>query len=202
MLVAFREWAGEDWLAAHNAAFDAGVLGFEYSRHGLTPPPGVFLDSLKLARKHIPESIDHKLETLCQHLDLEEGPHHRALSDAVYCWMVIAECIARQSADGPPTLVELLAQCGRPRTIESAFPIPPRPARRLRPLVEAVEREGEVILVYGESDDSPARLAVRPRFLYQRKKISYLEAECRRSSTLKTYRLDRIQQVLPAEEVR
>ena len=82
VLEAFREWAGESWLAAHNANFDAEVLGFEYARQGMTPPPGVFIDSLTLARKLIPESIDHKLVTLCQHLELEEGPHHRALSDA------------------------------------------------------------------------------------------------------------------------
>ena len=198
VLESFREWAGDAFLAAHNANFDATVLGYEYSRAELEPPPGVFLDSLPLARKEIPESIDHKLETLCQHLELEEGPHHRALSDAVYCWMVLEECAQRIAAEAgaPPSFAELAARCGAPLTITSAMPRPPRMARRLRP-IEAALRDGEdVVLVYGESEESTARLGVRPRFLFQRKQVGYLEAECMRSATLKTYRLDRVQKVL------
>jgi DNA polymerase III epsilon subunit family exonuclease len=197
VLAAFRDWAGDDWLAAHNAPFDATVLAFEYARCGEPPPPGVFLDSLKLARKLIPESIDHKLDTLCQHLDLEEGPHHRALSDAVYCWKVIEECLARQEDNGTsPSLTDLLSLCGGPLTIAGSTPPPPRPTRRLRPLVEAVKSGEDVILVYGEGDQHPVSLPVRPRFLYQRRKAGYMEAECQRSATLKTYRLDRVQRVL------
>jgi len=198
VLEEFRAWAGESWLASHNASFDAGVLAFEHARHGLTPPPGVFLCSLALSRKLIPESIDHKLTTLCQHLELEEGPHHRALSDAVYAWEVIAECVERLVQEGGerPGPAELAARCGAPLTIEGAFPIAPRLQRRLRPL-EAATRDGiEVTLVYGEGEESPAQLTVRPRFLYRRNKNGYLEAECQRSGTLKTYRLDRVQKVL------
>ena len=197
VLTAFRDWAGEGWLAAHNAPFDAGVLGYEHARHGLTPPPGIFIDSLILARKHVPESIDHKLVTLCQHLELEEGPHHRALSDAVYCWMVIAECMERM--DGEPSWAELANQCGAPLTIEGSLPRPPRINRRLRPLEEAVRTGAELTLLYGESDQSPTQLGVRPRFLFQRNKTGYLEAECLRSYTLKTYRLDRVHKVLPRD---
>lgn len=199
VLESFREWAGDAWFAAHNANFDASVLGFEYLRHGMQPPPGVFIDSLTLARKAIPESIDHKLETLCQHLELEEGPHHRALSDAVYCWMVVAECMERIEAEtgAEPTWAELAGRCGAPLTIEAAEPRAPRLARRLRPLEHALRDDDEITLLYGEGNASPARLGVRPRFLYQRKQVGYLEAECLRSATLKTYRLDRVQKVLP-----
>lgn len=204
VLEEFREWVGDSWLAAHNANFDAEVLGFEYARHGMSPPPGVFIDSLTLARKLIPESIDHKLVTLCQHLELEEGPHHRALSDAVYCWMVIEECIERieQEADEPIGLAELAGRCGAPLTIESAQPRLPRMARRLRPLESALDGETELTLLYGEGKESPARLDVRPRFLFQRKKIGYLEGECLRSGTLKTYRLDRVQKVITTSTTR
>jgi len=196
VLLAFRDWAGDDWLAAHNAAFDARVLGYEYARHQITPPTGVFLDSLKLARRWIPESFDHKLDTLCQHLDLEEGPHHRALSDAVYCWKVIEECLARQGEQGGGGLSELLDQCGAPLTIAGSFPKAPLPSRRLRPLFEAIDCGAEVTLVYGDGVERPVHLPVRPRFLFQRRRVGYLEAECRRSDTLKTYRLDRVHRVL------
>lgn len=200
VLARFREWAGEDNFAAHNARFDAGVLGFEFARLGMTPPPGVFIDTLTLARKHIPESHDHKLDTLTQHLDLEEGPHHRALSDAVYCWMVLAECIERLGGPDQVGPHELLAQCGAPLTIESAAPAAPRTKTRLRPLEHATRDQTEVVLVYGEKQDTPAELPVAPRFLYQRHKTGYLEAVCQRSGTLKTYRLDRIYKVLPSPQ--
>ena len=183
-------------MAAHHASFDARVLGFEYARHGLRPPPGVFLDSLKLSRRHIPEAIDHKLDTLCQHLDLEEGPHHRALSDAVYCWKVIEECLARLREKDGGGLTELLDQSGGPLTIAASFPRSPSPSRRLRPLFEAIEGRHEVTLVYGDGEEHPVHLPVRPRFLFQRRRVGYLEAECQRSDMLKTYRLDRVRQVL------
>lgn len=196
VLEEFREWAGDDNLAAHNARADASVLGFEYARHGLTPPPGMFIDSLTLARKHIPEAFDHKLATLCQHLDLEEGPRHRALSDAVYCWMVIAECIERQGGPEAASIGQLLSQCGAPLTMESAFPAPPRIKARHRPLELAISDEREVTLVYGEQLDHPAHLTVAPRFLYQRHKTGYLEAVCTKTGTLKTYRLNRVHKIL------
>ena len=57
----FEEWAGDAWLCAHNAGFDARVLGFEHARTGAPVPKTPFLCTLKLARRHIPESPDHKL---------------------------------------------------------------------------------------------------------------------------------------------
>jgi DNA polymerase III epsilon subunit-like protein len=195
-LIAFREWAGEDLLAAHNARFDAGVLGFEYARADLTPPPGAFIDSLQLARKHIPEAFDHKLDTLCQHLDLEEGPHHRALSDAVYCWMVIDECINRQGGPEAVSFENLRGQCGALLTCDRATPRAPRINRRLRPIEHALQDEADIVLVYGDTRQAPINLAVTPRFLYQRHKTGYLEGICHKTGTLKTYRLDRVHKVL------
>lgn len=200
VLEQFREWAGESWFAAHNAGFDSKVLAYEHARLGMTPPPGVFIDSLTLSRKYIPESIDHKLVTLCQHLEFEDGPHHRALADAVYCWMVIEECMERIAEDGAlPTWAELAAKCGSPLTIESAEPRAPRISQRLRALERATRCESELTLLYGEEQRTPTHLGVRPKFLYQRHKTGYLEAECLRSNTLKTYRLDRVQKVLPRD---
>ena len=68
---------------------------------------------------------------------------------------------------------------------------------RLRPLAQAVREQGEVTLLYGGAESSvPSSLPVMPRLLYERHKKSYLEAECIRTGTLKTYLLDRIQKVL------
>src|SRR5438046_2653296 len=91
----FVRFIGDDWLAAHSAAFDANVLGFEAARHGIELPPSPLLDTVKIARRLISEAGDHKLETLTQHLELDVDVHHRALADAVSCWKVLEECVAR-----------------------------------------------------------------------------------------------------------
>lgn len=197
VLAEFAAWAGRDWLAAHNAPFDARVLAFEYARAGLDPPPGPFLDTLKLARRHLPDSPDHRLETLRQMLELEEGPAHRALPDAVYCWQVLEAIVERRGGGFDPA--GLLTECGAPLTIPASFPAPPRLPRRLRPLAEALRAGGEVTILYGEDETAPAPIALRPRFLYASQGKGYLEAECLASGTLKTYRLDRVRRVLSGD---
>lgn len=195
VLPEFSEWAGDDWFAAHSAGFDSRVLGFEYHRAGLEAPPGFFVDSLDLARKHIPEASDHRLETLCQVLDLEEGEHHRALVDAVWCWKVVEECLERAGGLEAASLADHLAGRGRPLTIAGRGPSPPRLSSRLRPL-ERAAADGELVTVlYGDGSGSPSPLEVLPRMLYDHKGVGYLEAECQRSGLLKTYRLDRVRKV-------
>jgi len=197
VLTRFGEWAGDDWLAAHNSGADAHVLGFEYARHGLTDEPtGPFLDSLALARKHIPESPDHKLATLSEHLELEDSDRHRALADAVTCWKVIEECMERAGGLDGLRMAEWLAQSGTPITITGRRPGEPRVPRRARRLVEATRNSEEIQLLYGDSASPPARLSVLPRFLYERHQKGYLEAECLSSGMLKTYLLGRVQRVL------
>jgi DNA polymerase III epsilon subunit family exonuclease len=209
VLARFAEWAGDGVFAAHNARFDAGVLAFESVRTGVELPGQRFVDSLKLARRWLPEASDHKLETLCQHLELDIEVHHRALADAVACWMVIEECIERSAAERkaadpstamaaaasePSWIAELTSWCGS-FTIPGLRPRVTKLAPRLRALERACVERGEIVLVYGE-DQAPARLHVRPILMYQRETKGYLEAECLRSGTLKTYRLDRVQKVL------
>ncbi|MAF65341.1 MAG: hypothetical protein CMJ84_06750 [Planctomycetes bacterium] len=198
----FTAWAGKATLAAHNAPFDARVLAYEYARWRLTPPPGAFVDSLVLARRALPDAPDHKLDTLVELLGLEDGPRHRALADAVYCWKVIEACVEADDDPAPADgdLSELLptSHGGRsPLTIESKKPAPPRMSPRLRPLERALERQEEVTLLYGDGTDHPARITLLPRFLYRRQKRDYLEAQSRWAGGLRTYRLDRVRRILP-----
>ena len=194
VLAAFLEWAGDDWLAAHNARFDAKVLGYESARSGLAFPDSPFVDSLNLARKCLPEAPNHRLETLTEVLEIEVTVHHRALADAVSCWKVIEACAATLAA--PVTAAALLALSGRPTSVPAARPAPPAHFhRRHRPLQAALRDGTDIVLHYGERIGTPSRLPVFPRMLYQHRDKSYLEAECRLSGLLKTYRLDRVQRV-------
>lgn len=212
VLERFACWVGGDWMAAHRAEFDARVLGFEYARHRLAPPRGIVLDTLKLARKLIPEAPDHKLETLCHVLGLEEGVHHRALPDAVWCWKVLEACIQRleeRRTDAPAEAIgpseevgfgRLLALGGSPVTIERWQPRVARALKpRLRPLQRACEERLRVTLLYGGDPEPPVPLEVLPHILYDLGDNSFLEGECVRSGILKTYRLDRIHRVTARE---
>ena len=212
----FVRFIGDDWLAAHSAAFDANVLGFEAARHGIELPRSPLLDTVKIARRLISEAGDHKLETLTQHLELDVDVHHRALADAVSCWKVLEECVARirdqvaadrsgragraerpesRERDDGGLWTELLGHSGRCSTLASAGPKPPRLSPRLRALESACRERSRVTLLY-DADGGLARLPVAPRLLYAIRAKGYLEAECVRSGTLKTYRLDRVQRVL------
>ena len=194
VLLRFNEFCGDDWLVAHRAEADATVLGFEYARADLPAPSGTILDSLAFAKLRLPEAPDHKLTTLCHYLDIDCERHHRALDDAAATWKVFEACL--DTYDSPPGSLEILATQSL-RTFASEAPSPPRLNQRLRVLQQAC-RDGETVrLLYGEPPAPPARLPVRPRLLYRRKKKDYLEAECELSGSLKTYRLDRVQRILP-----
>lgn len=220
VLARFTSWVGGDWLVAHAATFDATTLAFEYLRHDLDPPAGPIVDALKIARRCIGDAPDHKLETLCQHLDIEVDVHHRALADAVSCWKVLEACLERL-ADRRPATVErdagaredahstiaplsslpstpwsqLLSEAGSLSSVAGSRPRPPKLPPRLRALEEACRGRLRIVLQYGEGQQS-SRLPVEARLMYQSDGKGYLEAECERSGTLKTYRLDRIQKLL------
>ena len=195
LLPDFLAWLGDDWLAAHDAPKDARVLAFELARAGLPLPSAPIVDTLRLARKLIPESPDHRLETLASVLELEVDQLHRALPDAVAAFKVLEACAERLA---PPVTGErlLAAEGGSPSTIQRHAPPGPRMKPRWRPLADACETGATLTLVYGSEEEPPAQLTVVPKMLYNSNKKGYLEAECVSSGTLKTYRLDRVHRVL------
>jgi len=195
VLARFTEWLGDDWLVAHNAGFDAHVLAFEAQRYGVALTTAPILDSLRLSRRFIGDSPDHKLATLVAHLELDIERSHRALPDAVACWLVLEECRARSGLLDDGTWWGEAVGRGGKTTFRGCKPRMPQLKQRLRPLEEACRDRSRVTLVYGDGESAPARLPIVPRLFFASGERSYLEAECVRSGLLKTYRLDRIQRV-------
>ncbi|RDW19515.1 PolC-type DNA polymerase III [Oceanobacillus arenosus] len=78
----FHEWMGDDILVAHNASFDMGFLNQALSRINYDNAVNPVVDTLELARFLFPELKNHRLNTLCKHLDIELTQHHRAIYDA------------------------------------------------------------------------------------------------------------------------
>ncbi len=73
---------GEDILVAHNATFDIGFINQGFEKIGLGKVENPVIDTLELARFLLPQLKNHRLNTLCKHLDIELTQHHRAIYDA------------------------------------------------------------------------------------------------------------------------
>ena len=73
--------AGSDYLVAHNATFDRGVLYGCCVANGITPPSQPFLCTVLGARKGL--NLPHnRLNNVCDHLGISLQ-HHNAESDAI-----------------------------------------------------------------------------------------------------------------------
>jgi DNA polymerase-3 subunit epsilon len=93
-----REFAGDDWLVAHNAGFDMGVIVKTSEAHGLAVPDFRYLCSLQVARRtyHL-ES--YRLPSAAMAAGFEDFSHHDALADAEACAAVIVHAARRHEAD-------------------------------------------------------------------------------------------------------
>jgi DNA polymerase-3 subunit epsilon len=78
---------GADFIAAHNAPFDKGVLYACCGRYGLAPPPQDFRCTVQLARK-VWNIRPTKLSDVCRELVIPLN-HHEALSDALACAQIM-----------------------------------------------------------------------------------------------------------------
>jgi DNA polymerase III subunit epsilon len=78
---------GVEVLAAHNAAFDRGVLYACCDAHGIARPPHSFICTVQLARKTW-KLYPTKLPNVCEYLGITLN-HHQALSDAEACARIV-----------------------------------------------------------------------------------------------------------------
>ncbi len=78
---------GVDFLAAHNAQFDQGVLYACCDAHRITRPSHPFVCTVQLARKTW-KLYPTKLPNVCEYLGIDLN-HHQALSDAEACARIV-----------------------------------------------------------------------------------------------------------------
>ncbi len=195
------EFAGDTWIFVHDAERVGGLLAFEAARQGSSLPGTPLVCILELARRHLDEAcIDLAQQTEALGLDQADlGDPGRALGRAVHAWKILEACLERAGQPDEAALLASLAKNPGGAALSSLTqlaPGGPRMSPRLRPLERARDAGDEVTLVYGDGNDHPARLAVRPGFLFERRGKGYLEAECLRSGALKTYLLERVRKVL------
>ena len=82
---------GADFLVAHNASFDSGVLRACCEAAGVAPPMQDFRCTVRLARArwNLPSA---RLPIVCRHLGIPLN-HHDALSDANACAKIAIEAL-------------------------------------------------------------------------------------------------------------
>lgn len=127
LLESFADFCEEDFLVAHNAAFDTQFLTKDIEKFEVKAPKGVILDSLPIARKVFPGLANYKLGTLVQHLNIPGAGFHRAEEDASFCGRVFLKMIEKMtgSVTAMPPIENLVNMTGKP---ESRFPqITPQP---------------------------------------------------------------------------
>ncbi|MBO8155199.1 MAG: PolC-type DNA polymerase III [Bacillaceae bacterium] len=100
VLEKFYDWMGDSILVAHNASFDMGFLNEGLKKIGKDKASNPVIDTLELARYLFPELKNHRLNTLCKHLNIELVQHHRAIYDAeatgYLLWQLIKRCLEKE----------------------------------------------------------------------------------------------------------
>jgi DNA polymerase-3 subunit epsilon len=84
-----KQFAGIDFVAAHNASFDRGVLHACCDNFGIRPPATEYLCTMKLSRR-VWGIRPTKLSDVCKHLCIPLQ-HHDAASDALACAKIVLE---------------------------------------------------------------------------------------------------------------
>ena len=77
----FLDFCGTAPLVAHNADFDVGFIKKNCEFQNIEYSP-VSLDTLALARILLPNLQKHKLNIVCEYLNIDLNGHHRAVNDA------------------------------------------------------------------------------------------------------------------------
>ena len=181
--------ADDVYMIAHHAPFDMGFLAPEFEKAQLPLPlNSVFCSSL-LARKALPESENHKLQTLIRFMGLEKGQAHRALDDAKACLEVGLKIFAKC----PQASIDELLDYQLARLRWGDYTIAPLIKNPIfSTLIKALDRREMVQIVYlGGSKPGEAR-TVFPLGLVRNPLDDYLVAKEEKDQIAKRYFLKKI----------
>lgn len=82
-LPGIMDFIGDDLVIAHNAHFDVNFLYDAAENFGSNHFSNSFIDTLRIARKLLPEQRHHRLSDLLAPLGVTAGDEHRALADCL-----------------------------------------------------------------------------------------------------------------------
>lgn len=85
VLPKFVEFIRGSVLLAHHAQFDLGFVAASLEESGLALPSEITVCTSLLAQATVPETPNHRLQTLVPFFGVDPGQAHRALDDARAC---------------------------------------------------------------------------------------------------------------------
>lgn len=98
----FLDFCGELPLLGHNIMFDYSFVKHKAVNLGLTFEKEA-VDTLKIARKVLPDLASRSLAALCRHYRIDQGNAHRALDDTKSTWQLY-QCLERDFFKGRPEI--------------------------------------------------------------------------------------------------
>lgn len=142
---------------AHHAPFDMGFISADFEKHGINPPIEPVLCTSLLARRMIPESPNHKLQTLITELNLPRGSAHRALDDARACLYVGLECMNRL---GRMTTLQDVIQAQGKKLSWTDYYLTKSGSEKLKLVVQAIQDKKDLEFIYegGTLKGKPRRM--------------------------------------------
>jgi DNA polymerase-3 subunit epsilon len=179
-------------LVAHNAPFDLAFLASELEIARLSPPEGPVVDTLALSRR-VYSFARNSLSAVASALAVETPSSHRAMADARTTTHVLGRILQDLSKRwGCTSLRELLAFQGGsiPYPHARDLPLPPT-------IAEALEARGRVRLRYVDAAGRETHRVIRPLAVREGSGRLYLIAHCFRADALRTFRLDRVVEMVP-----
>lgn len=182
-------------LMAHHAPFDMGFVQLEFQKFLINPPEEPAICTSLLSRKVIPESSNHKLQTLIGFLGIERGTAHRALDDARACLEVGLECMRRVGPEA--TLEQVYAQVGK-KLVWNDYSLRNSGNVTMDKMIEAIEDGLSVDIVY---DGGSTQIALKgmaetrritPIGIVRNPDGDYVMAKCHRDAANKRFYLGKI----------
>lgn len=178
-------------LLAHHAPFDLGFLAYEFEKSNLNFPETVNLCSSLLARKLIPESSNHKLQTLVQLLKIDGGSAHRAYDDAHSCFQVGLECFFRLGMDAR---LEQAVQTQAKNLAWENYRILGYDHKITPMIVDAITLKKDLEIIYDKGSHQGQTRLVKPWGIVRNPDGDYLMALCRIENVNKRFYLNSISQ--------
>ncbi|MGC9336334.1 MAG: exonuclease domain-containing protein, partial [Anaerolineae bacterium] len=174
-------------LVAHNAPFDLGFFAMELEIAQMLPPEGPVVDTLALSRR-VYRFASNSLPAVAQALKVETGPAHRAMGDVWTTRHVLERILWELDRRwGVTTLGQLLDFQGGPVPYPHSrtLPLPPT-------IAEALQTRAKVHMRYVDARGRETRRLVRPLRVSEHRGNLYLVAHCHQAGALRTFRLDRV----------
>lgn len=191
-IVEIKDFCEGSIMMAHHAPFDMGFLAFDFEKNKMTPPDSQVLCTSLLSRKVIPESGNHKLQTLIKFLKIDGGTAHRALDDARACLHVGLECMNRL---GPMTsMAEVLSSQGKTLSWP-LFRLLDGSNKKIIDLVAATEKKLPVDIVYDGGSSGGQTRRISPSGIVRNPDGDYVMALCHRDGVQKRFYIGKIKEL-------